>query len=707
MAHSIPHTLDADAGQLIRYLQRGGTKSYYLTFDADGNATTRWYDSLDEPPAPPTGTDVYFSVNPCTAIPTTNADGKPRKPHQVRGRKDYIAALNGLYAEFDAKHFVPVTDYDAKAEQAANGGTFAAAKERVQERVCLAEPERYKALALAHIHGLPVQPTDIIDSGGGYHTYWLLDEPFVLNTPETRQRAVDVQARWTTFVRGDKAAKDIARVLRVPGTLNYKYEPARPVAFVEKNYSRRYTLDALQAVLPAVAPRTPRTPKPNAPACHTDGLQPTVEHAPADFQAISKAAAALGQLSTERRDEYTGWLHVGMALRELGTIGYELWLAFSAPSPKFDIGVCQDKWQTFQPGDECSGYTLASLYAWARDDAGEPVSTLDDAERLQLQDLQARDVQTQQILRMKAPMAMKAAVIGMLPRLDARRVLVADKAEHTGSLAIDYGQFAELMNTNTTAIGKAVELAERARLWRKDAEYKETKNGYTVKRIRLDLQPAFFRPELAEPIPETRGGKRAGAGRKPKCATCPPGTPMRQTTETTIKTYCHGCGECLDEVTTYATREIMPDDAPARYEPEREPADVPAANVSTNADEFKTVTEKHPAAAPGTTTVTVLKKTHDVETNAQTFKFEKTHAELVPVALAETYELAAAIRLADTYAPADDGERTAYKTGLTWLQRGEHAKAAAAAANVHDERAHATLVHLAEREPTLAPGLRE
>jgi hypothetical protein len=126
-------------------------------------------------------------------------------------------------------------------------------------------------------------------------------------------------------------------------------------------------------------------------------------------------------------------------------------------------------------------------------------------------------------------------------------------------------------------------------------------------------------------------------------------------------------------------------------------------NVETNAGEFKTVTEKHHAAAPGTTTVTVLKKTHDVETNAQTFKFEKTRAELVPVALTETYDTAAALRLADSYAPDDAAERLAYKTGLTWLQRGEHEKAAALAANVHDERAHAALVHLANRTPTLAP----
>jgi hypothetical protein len=662
MAHSTrqPHTLDADAGQLIRYLQRGGTKSNLQTFKP---THVTWYDTNAPAPALPTGTSVYFGVSPCTAIPPTNAVGELAPASAIRSQVDYIAALNCLYADFDAKDF---------------GGSLDE--------------------TLAHVRGLAVQPSVIVASGGGYHCYWLLDEPFVLDTDEKRQHAVDVQARWTTFVRGDKAAKDIARVLRVPGTLNYKYEPARPVTFVEQDYSRTYTLDALQAMLPAVAPRTARTPRTNAPACHTDALPPGVAQPSVDLMAISKAAAALAQLSTARRDEYTGWLQVGMALRELGDAGLQLWQWWAEASQKYNVGDCQDKWPTFRIGTPGgTEITLASLYRYADED-GEPVSTLDEAERRQLQDLQARDVQQQRILTMKAPLAAKAIWLGMLPTLEAKQALMANNENHTGSLAVNYGNFAEKMNTNKKAVGNAVELGERAGLWRKDAEYKETNANFDIKLIRLDLQPAFFRPELAEAIPETRGGKRAGAGRKPKCANCPPNTPMRETTETTIKTYCMGCGECLDEVTTYKTRELMPDDAPV---------DAPAANVETNADEFKfeyadeTPTRQAEHAdefkietvyTTGTTPVSVLKKTR---------------AELVPVALTETFDITAAIRLADTYAPVDATECRHYKTSLVWTQRGEHEKAAALAANVHDERAHAILLHLAERTAAIAPGLRE
>ena len=662
MAHSIPHTLDADAGRLLRYLQRGGTKSYYTTFDADGHASTSWYDSHAEPPAVPTGTNVYFGVNPCTSIPETNAAGERKPPSKVRGRKAYIAALNCLYAEFDAKDF---------------GGMV--------HGVPLG--------ALSHIHNLPTNfaPSVTVASGGGFHCYWLLAEPFVLDTDEKREQAVAVQRDWVTFVRGDKAAKDIARVLRVPGTLNYKYEPARPVAFVEQAYSRRYHIQILELELDdwrqtANAPRTPRTArtaKLDAPACHTDALPPGVAQPSVDFVAISKAAAALARLSTERRDEYTGWLHVGMALRELGTIGYELWRAWSASSPKYNVGECQDKWHTFRVGTPGgTDITLASLYRYADDD-GEPVSTLDDAERRQLENYKARDVQQQRILTMKAPLAAKAVWLGMLPTLETKQALMANKDGHTGSLAVNYGTFADIMNTSKATVARAIDVGEQAGLWRKDAEHKADAAGYDILAMRLDLQPAYFDAALAEPIEQKpRGGKRAGAGRKPKCADCPPRTRVLRKTEITY--VCDGCGQVLDAEPVRV--EYLPDDAPAAGEFKHETDGMPAAaaNVNEQSAEFKHKT----VYIGGITPVSCLKKTLDV-----------------PAILAETYDMPSALRLADTYAPADATECRHYKTSLVWLQRGEHEKAAALAANVHDERAHAVLLHLANRAPTLQVAL--
>ncbi len=585
-----PTPLDADAGRLIRYLQRGGTKSYYLTFDANGHAHTTWYNSGGLPPWPPADTNVYFGVSPCTAIPATNAAGKPAKPENTRGRVENIAALNCLYAEFDAKDF---------------GGMV--------HGVPLG--------ALEHIYNLPTDfaPSVTVASGGGFHCYWLLDEPFVLDTDEKRQRAVDVQARWVSFVRGDKAAKDIARVLRVPGTLNYKYEPARPVAFVEQHYNRRYHIQVLESELDArrqavKAPRKPRTPRTNAAACHTDGVQSDVAQ-PVDFRTISKAAAALAQLSTKRRDDYDGWLHVGMALKELGTIGYELWHLWSKDSPSYNVGDCDKKWPTFRVGvPDSTDITLRSLYAWAKEDGGEfkheTGTALDDAERLQLQAYKARDVQTQRILAMDAPLSAKAVIVGMLPQLESAQGLMANKAEHSGSVPVWYSTFADVVNTSKATVARAVDVGEQAGLWRKDAEHVETKAGYDELRMRLHLLPAFFRPELAQPIEQQpRGGARPGAGRKPKCGACPPQTRVVRRTEITY--VCNGCGQILDaEPTRY---DVMPDDAPTVDEFKHETGsaldethhDAPMPPAQ-HADEFKHET----VYVGGTTPVSCLKKTH-------------------------------------------------------------------------------------------------
>lgn len=747
MAHSTltKNALDADASRLIAYLHRGGTKSYYTTFDEADNAHSAWHDSGAEPPAVPAGTNVYFGVNPCTAIPSTNKAGKPTEPEYVRARVEYVAALNCLYAEFDAKDL---------------GGSLDE--------------------TLAHVRSLAVQPSVIVDSGGGYHCYWLFVEPFILDTKEARDKAVDVQARWVTCVRGDKAAKDLPRVLRVPGTLNYKYTPPRPVAFVEADYSRLYTLDELHATLPANAPRTARKAKQNAPACHTDGLEADTAQ-PADFgelaTAVIAAAAAMTRLSTERRDEYAGWLNVGMALRELGTIGYELWHAWSVASPKYNVGECRKKWRTFHAATCDKDIPLDALYRWADiDSAGaEPVagSTLDDNERRQLQAYKARDVQTQAILNMDAPLAAKAVIVGMLPAVDAAHVLVANKDGHSGSVSVNYGNFADIMRTSKTTVARAVDIGDKAGLWKKDAEHVETKAGYDVLAMRLDLQPAFYNPKLAQPIEQKpRGGARPNAGRKPKCADCPAGTHVVKVT--TVTYVCEGCGQPLDAEPT--RRDVLPlDEAPAAAEFKHETG-MPSLAVSTNAEpveaplveaneldgyvppdggmpgipawlkqdfdmprgirqmaqhaayvaedkgqlaykqaivllhygEHDKALELAPSILDEQARANVLYQANEQAERIQDETGEATHVYTVsslktPPAvddmLADTYDMVTAIRLADTYAPVEAGERTAYKTGLVLLQRGKHDEAAALAPKVLDARARAALLHLAARTP--------
>jgi hypothetical protein len=72
-------------------------------------------------------------------------------------------------------------------------------------------------------------PPDIrVKSGGGMHVYWKLNRVISL-TDTGRKRFENALAKRIASVGGDPSAKDVSRILRVPGTLNRKYDPPRRV----------------------------------------------------------------------------------------------------------------------------------------------------------------------------------------------------------------------------------------------------------------------------------------------------------------------------------------------------------------------------------------------------------------------------------------------------------------------------------------------
>lgn len=73
-------------------------------------------------------------------------------------------------------------------------------------------------------------PTMIVSSGGGLHLYWLFHSPYLMRTQAERDFCAELLQRWNNM--GAKMARDhgcsfdsladFARILRVPGTTNYK-----------------------------------------------------------------------------------------------------------------------------------------------------------------------------------------------------------------------------------------------------------------------------------------------------------------------------------------------------------------------------------------------------------------------------------------------------------------------------------------------------
>lgn len=80
----------------------------------------------------------------------------------------------------------------------------------------------------AEIAKLPYPPSIVVNSGNGLHLYWRLTQPLT-----DMKRAAKLLDQWVrTISVADWGVNDVARVLRLPGTLNHKYEPPRQ-CFVE------------------------------------------------------------------------------------------------------------------------------------------------------------------------------------------------------------------------------------------------------------------------------------------------------------------------------------------------------------------------------------------------------------------------------------------------------------------------------------------
>ena len=102
--------------------------------------------------------------------------------------------------------------------------------------------------ALSIIQEFPLPPTIIINSGYGLHVYWLFKELWVLETDEERERAKQYSSDFQKTMQAIFKRKgyeidntqDLARLLRVPGTLNHKMDTAVEVKILALDESKRY-----------------------------------------------------------------------------------------------------------------------------------------------------------------------------------------------------------------------------------------------------------------------------------------------------------------------------------------------------------------------------------------------------------------------------------------------------------------------------------
>ena len=195
---------------------------------------------------------------------------------------------------------------------------------------------------LCQMAGLPL-PTHIVYSGGGLHLYWALDASLEKAVWQEYAKKLKAIAEALGFLADPARTADIASVLRIPGTLNYKYDPPRPVYLVYAAESYIETAAMLGAIDAAHAKNCKLSLRQ---ALAGDRYEP--EEVP-NPKSIAMLAALLECLDPDMA--YDDWCHVAMVLHHEthgSNEGLTLFDDWSSHGEKYKgVNETSKKWASF------------------------------------------------------------------------------------------------------------------------------------------------------------------------------------------------------------------------------------------------------------------------------------------------------------------------------------------------------------------------
>ena len=205
---------------------------------------------------------------------------------------------------------------------------------------------------------LPFTPSIIINSGYGLHAYYIWSEPLAVtnaNREEIKRRnnlLIEVIRQRASGKKIDGVG-DLPRILRTPGTFNYKLgKENAPLCHIVDDSGLRFAPEPFDEKLNALFAKKKPEPK-------------SIHHLdfPDDNPDLKefRIRRMLDHISVVD-GEYEKWLDVGFALFNEG-MELALWENWSRTQPKFKEGECESKWKGFH--HDPNGISIASLYQWA------------------------------------------------------------------------------------------------------------------------------------------------------------------------------------------------------------------------------------------------------------------------------------------------------------------------------------------------------
>lgn len=100
-----------------------------------------------------------------------------------------------------------------------------------------------KEEAVETIRSAPFAPSIIVESGNGMHLYFLFKFPFYLRSPDDFLEIDAIIRGVTTAYGGDLKAVDCTRILRIPYTLNRKYDPPLESKVIHVDLNLQYDIN--------------------------------------------------------------------------------------------------------------------------------------------------------------------------------------------------------------------------------------------------------------------------------------------------------------------------------------------------------------------------------------------------------------------------------------------------------------------------------
>lgn len=153
--------------------------------------------------------------------------------------RDFVPVTNGAVDMTRVDRFLART---ASRRMAAYFGVALRTPDAVQDRkgdaahcqtlTALFVDADYKYLGEAEtrrrLAQFPLSPSIVVCSGGGLHVYWRLREPIDLRTDTPKAKSLLRRVARAVVDVVDESVSEPARVLRIPGSVNFKAEYGEP-----------------------------------------------------------------------------------------------------------------------------------------------------------------------------------------------------------------------------------------------------------------------------------------------------------------------------------------------------------------------------------------------------------------------------------------------------------------------------------------------